>query len=165
MLQEVRGRVDPDQGCRALMPWAGQSSVQSGVHLALKPCSKHQENVRSQTGEAQALGTILLPLEFKVLWLAGRWFPLFPPPLFGDLWFTPAAGDLDPKLLSLCLSRNCEVPAERFFYVSHLSRFLNILLSGHLYPHSALAVRQERRSCSQVMEKTLAISLQRLKCL
>lgn len=110
----------------------GQSSIQPGVHPALKPCSNHQENVHRQTGAAQTLGTILLLLEFKVLWLAGRWFPLFPAPLCGDLRLTPAPGGLDPKFLSLCLFRHREVPAERFFSVFHLSRFLNILLSGHV---------------------------------
>lgn len=75
--------------------------------------------------EAQALGIILQLLEFKVLWFAGRWFPSSPAPLCGDLWFTPAAGDLDPKFLSLCLFGCHEVPAERFFHVFHPSRFLN----------------------------------------
>lgn len=111
------------QECQGLMPWAGQSSIQPGVHLALKPCSNHQKNVCRQTGEAQALGTILLLLEFKVLWFAGRWFPLFPAPHCGDLWLTPAPGVLDPKFLSLCFFKYHEVPAERFFCVFHLFRF------------------------------------------
>lgn len=48
-----------------------------------------------QTGETQALGTILLQLEFRDLWLAERWFPPFAALLNKYLRFILAPGDLD----------------------------------------------------------------------
>lgn len=112
------------------------------------------------------MGTMVLLLGFKDLWFVGRWFPSFEALLRGDLWFTPAPGDLDPKFPSLYVFRYHGVPGDRFSQGYHLSRFLNKLLSRvHAHPHCVLAVRRERRSCRQVTEKTLDISLQRLKCI
>lgn len=71
--------------------------------------------MHGRIGEAQVLGTVLLPLECKDLWLAGGWFPSSAAPLGRDLWFTPAPGDIDLIFLSFYFFGYHEVPGDTFF--------------------------------------------------